>query len=67
MKVAFDNVAFQVSLGQRPRAMRACTIGDKEFATDIVNREDQIVLLYFQYTPDGYIVGMTQPDSSRRG
>ena len=67
MEVALDNIAVQLPLRQRPRAMRAGVVGGIEFAIDIENREDQAALLDFQAAAGGDIVDVAHADPSCRG
>src|SRR2546426_3053155 len=51
VEVALDHVAFDKSLRQRPRSVRAGVVGDVERAVDVVHRDRQTGRLDFPRLP----------------
>jgi hypothetical protein len=45
MKIALDDVTFDVAFRQRPRPVGAGIVGHEELAVDVEHREDQVISL----------------------
>jgi hypothetical protein len=45
VKIALDDVAFDVAFRQRARPVGTSVVGHEELAVDVEHREDQVVLL----------------------
>ena len=51
VKIALDDVAFDIAFRQRAWPVGAGVVGHKELAVDVEHREDQVVFLNFKVPP----------------